>query len=210
MTKITWKDPTSLPLVASGVMFAPSTGGSSRYSVTARREVILAAGAIQTPALMQLSGIGDSNVLNAVGVRTLIDLKTVGRNLQEQVCIFVGLFSGWSLMYLQTMNSLGANSNGFNPGGRGPSDAIAFPNIYQVFGSQANSQISTMRSSLSSWAASQANNALSASALQEIFQIQANLIVNNSGRFYIATPNRCLMSFLAPIVELFYDTGFPA
>lgn len=95
---------------------------------------------------------------------------------------------------LQTMNSLGAKGNGFNTGGNGPSDAIAYPNIYQVFGSQASSKVSTMQSSLASWAASQANNALSADALQQIYQVQANLIANNN----------------APIVELFYDTGYPA
>ena len=91
------------------------------------------------------------------------------------------------------MNSLGAGGNGFNKDGQGPSDAIAFPNIYQVFGAQADSQISNIQSSLSSWAASQANNALSASALQEIFEIQANLIINNSGMYCIASPNNCLM-----------------
>jgi hypothetical protein len=107
------------------------------------------------------------------------------------------------------MNSLGAGGDGFDKGGRGPSDAIAFPNIHQVFGSQADSQISNIRSSLPSWAASQAINGLSASALQEIFEIQANLIINDSGRYYIAPPNSCLMWILAPIVELFYDTGYP-
>jgi hypothetical protein len=87
------------------------------------------------------------------------------------------------------MNSLGANGNGFKKDGRGPSDAIAFPNIRQVFGAQADSQIAHIQSSLSSWAASQAKNALSASALQEIFGIQANLIVNNSGVYCIAASN---------------------
>ena len=96
-------------------------------------------------------------------------------------------------MWLQTMNSLGAGGNGFNTDGQGPSDAIAFPNIHQVFGAQADSQISTIQSSLSSWAASQANNALSASALEEIFQIQANLIVNDSGMYRTTPPNNFLM-----------------
>ena len=88
MTNITWANSTGLPLVTSGVEFAPSGGGSLRYLVNARREVILAAGAIQTPVLLQLSGIGDSNVLDPIGITTRIDLKTVGRNLQEQVCTF--------------------------------------------------------------------------------------------------------------------------
>jgi choline dehydrogenase len=41
----------------------------------------------QTPALLQLSGIGDSDLLGSLGITTLIDLKTVGRNLQEQVSL---------------------------------------------------------------------------------------------------------------------------
>jgi choline dehydrogenase-like flavoprotein len=91
------------------------------------------------------------------------------------------------------MNSLGAKGNGFNKGGDGPADAIAYPNIYQLFGNQASSMVQEIQSSLGSWASSQAGSALSASALEQIYQVQAGLIVNNS----------------APVVELFYDTGFP-
>ncbi len=39
----------------------------------------------QSPALLQLSGVGDSDVLGPLGINTHIDLKTVGKNLQEQV-----------------------------------------------------------------------------------------------------------------------------
>jgi hypothetical protein len=75
----------------------------------------------------------------------------------------------------------GAGGNGFNPGGKGPSNVIAYPNVYQLFGSQASSIVSKIRSSIASWAAAEQGSAYSAAALQEIFQIQANLIVNNSG-----------------------------
>ncbi|KAF7980096.1 hypothetical protein HWV62_39910 [Athelia sp. TMB] len=177
VTQINWANSsTSGAVTAAGVTFAPIGGGSYRHVVTAKREVIIAAGAIQTPALLQLSGVGDSAILGPLGIKSVLDLKTVGRNLQEQ-----------------TMNSLGAGGN-FNSAGSGPSDAIAYPNIHQVFGSKAAAQISTIQSSLGTWASSQARNALSASALQQIFAVQADLIVNQS----------------APIVELFYDTGYPA
>ncbi|KAJ7075948.1 hypothetical protein B0H15DRAFT_610386 [Mycena belliarum] len=176
VTKINWSNPGSVPLKAKGVEYAYWTNSATRYNVAARREVIIAAGAIQTPALLQLSGIGDSAILNPLGITTQIDLKTVGKNLQEQ-----------------TMNSLGANGNGFNKDGDGPSDAIAYPNIYELFGSQAAAKVSQIQGNLSTWAASQASSALSADALQQIFQVQANLIINNN----------------APVVELFYDTGFP-
>ena len=80
------------------------------------------------------------------------------------------------------MNNLGARGNGFNWGGRGPSDAIAYPNLYQVFGSKANDTVNKIRSSIPTWAASQAGSALSADALKQIYQVQADLIINNNGR----------------------------
>jgi hypothetical protein len=85
------------------------------------------------------------------------------------------------LNLLQTQNNLGAASNGFNTGGNGPSDAIAFPNLYQVFGAQANTTVSKITSSIPTWAASQAGSALSAAALQQIYQVQADLIINKNG-----------------------------
>lgn len=176
VTKINWGN-TTIPITAAGVEFAPASGGSTRYTANARREVIVAAGAIQTPALLQLSGIGDSAILGPLNIPTLVDLQTVGRNLQEQ-----------------TQSNLGATGNGFNPGGSGPSDAIAFPNIYQVFGAQANASVSKIRSSIPTWATSQAASGLSAAALQQIYQVQADLIINSN----------------APVSELFYDTGYPS
>jgi choline dehydrogenase-like flavoprotein len=188
-----------VPLKASGVEFASAAGGTARFTALARREVIIAGGAIQvgssifflhlsaklhnqTPALLQLSGIGDSAILGPLGIKTEIDLKTVGRNLQEQVrCSTISYEAGVDPIFLQTMNSLGANGNGFDKGGRGPSDCIAFPNIYQLFGSQASAKVSQIQSSLATWATSQATSALSAAALQTIFQVQADLIINKNG-----------------------------
>ncbi|MEO1091411.1 MAG: choline dehydrogenase [Pseudomonadota bacterium] len=57
--------------------------------VRARREVVLAAGAINSPQLLMLSGIGPRHMLNAVGVRTRRHLPGVGRNLQDHTELFV-------------------------------------------------------------------------------------------------------------------------
>ena len=55
-------------------------------SFTARREVILTAGAVDTPKLMQLSGFGDGSTLFARGIETRKHLPAVGRNLQDHLC----------------------------------------------------------------------------------------------------------------------------
>lgn len=55
--------------------------------VAARKEVILSAGAFQSPTLLELSGIGDTAVLQSAGITTLLDLPGVGSNLQDHVRI---------------------------------------------------------------------------------------------------------------------------
>jgi choline dehydrogenase len=53
--------------------------------VTASREVILSAGAVNSPQLLMLSGIGEPNQLRAVGVEPRHDLVGVGANLQDHL-----------------------------------------------------------------------------------------------------------------------------
>jgi len=54
-----------------------------RRAIRARREVILAAGAVGSPQLMQVSGIGPRGVLEKAGVPVAHALEGVGRNLQD-------------------------------------------------------------------------------------------------------------------------------
>lgn len=57
------------------------------HDVTATREVILAAGAIGSPHLLQLSGIGPGDALRAHNVITRVELPGVGANLQDHLQI---------------------------------------------------------------------------------------------------------------------------
>lgn len=52
-------------------------------TLRAEREVILAGGAVNSPQLLQLSGIGDPDHLHGLGIDTLHDLRGVGRNLHD-------------------------------------------------------------------------------------------------------------------------------
>jgi len=54
----------------------------------AEREVLLAAGSIGSPVLLQLSGIGPAQVLSAAGVKTIHELPGVGANLQDHLEVY--------------------------------------------------------------------------------------------------------------------------
>lgn len=72
-------------LIASGVTFISKDGNIS--SVTAKLEVILAAGSVHTPTVLQRSGIGPKNILEEAGIETLLDLPGVGQNFQDHATL---------------------------------------------------------------------------------------------------------------------------
>ncbi|WP_284617337.1 GMC family oxidoreductase [Aquabacterium humicola] len=65
-------------------------GGALRQ-VHARREVLLCAGALQSPQILMLSGIGPGEHLQQVGIRTLLDLPGVGAQLHDHVDVVLGV-----------------------------------------------------------------------------------------------------------------------
>lgn len=69
---------------ATGVMVRHKNGLVKEY--LARREVILAAGAIESPKLLQLSGVGDAALLQEHDVPVVHHLPAVGKNLQDHLC----------------------------------------------------------------------------------------------------------------------------
>jgi len=73
---------------ATGVSFVPvSSGPVSNHTaletvVRARKEVIVAAGGIHSPQVLQLSGIGPRKLLSSAKIETIVDLPGVGQNFQ--------------------------------------------------------------------------------------------------------------------------------
>lgn len=61
--------------------------GNERRQVLARREVIVSAGAVQSPGLLQHSGIGPGALLTKFGKQVVKDMPSVGRNLQDHLGI---------------------------------------------------------------------------------------------------------------------------
>ncbi len=70
--------------VAKGVEYLR---GGSQQTATARREVLLSAGAIGSPQLLELSGIGDPQLLRRLEIPVVAALERVGGGLQDHVCV---------------------------------------------------------------------------------------------------------------------------
>lgn len=68
---------------ATGVQLS---GVGGKKVVSARREVILSAGSLQSPQLLEISGIGDAKLLQKHGIPVVVDLPGVGENMQDH-CI---------------------------------------------------------------------------------------------------------------------------
>jgi choline dehydrogenase len=88
---------------ASGVEYGRA-GGEDRF-VEARRETILAAGAIGSPQILQLSGIGPGSLLQWHGIPVVHDLPGVGENLHDHLQIRMQ----FKVRNVRTLNTL-ANS----------------------------------------------------------------------------------------------------
>lgn len=82
MTKVTLQG-----RVAKAVEFVPSTAQSSTPDntkiVRARKEIILSAGTIHSPQILQNSGIGPRSVLESASVSVKVELPGVGQNFQD-------------------------------------------------------------------------------------------------------------------------------
>jgi choline dehydrogenase len=74
--------------------------------IAADKEVILAAGAIHSPKLLMLSGVGEAKALRSLGIEVVEDLPGVGQNLQDHV-----LLSGVVFKYKGKMPDRPADSN---------------------------------------------------------------------------------------------------
>ncbi len=58
-------------------------------NITAEREVILCGGAVNTPQILLLSGVGPADELRRLGIPVVLDLPGVGRNLQDHLDILL-------------------------------------------------------------------------------------------------------------------------
>ncbi|MFT3836039.1 MAG: GMC family oxidoreductase [Myxococcaceae bacterium] len=94
VTRIIWDESGAQPRAAGveyvqashvyGASLQQAPAPTERHSVAALREVVISAGAFNTPQLLMLSGVGPKPALTALGIDTVIDRPGVGQNLQDR------------------------------------------------------------------------------------------------------------------------------
>jgi len=120
---------------ASGVEYRDGRG--TLHEATARRGVILSAGAIESPKLLQLSGIGAADQLRSLGIDVLVDNPAVGENLQEHPVMPMVFGVTVPTLNLE-LNARGIVKHGVDFLVRGKGAATAPPTHAFVFGRLAD------------------------------------------------------------------------
>ncbi|VDC00531.1 unnamed protein product [Peniophora sp. CBMAI 1063] len=106
-------------LTATGVEFGYH---QKIHQANANREVLLSAGTIQSPKLLELSGIGNPAILTDLGVEPIIDLPSVGENVQEHLHVAIT----WELKDSPHLQEIGPirTSSDIDPGASSPPGLI--------------------------------------------------------------------------------------
>ncbi|KAL1857305.1 hypothetical protein Plec18170_003424 [Paecilomyces lecythidis] len=94
--------------IATAVELAGNQGDASHRIITARREIIVSAGAYRSPQILMLSGLGPQKDLQEHGIETVLDLPDVGRHFQDHCCVN----QWWKLR--EPENGLSVGSPAFN------------------------------------------------------------------------------------------------
>ncbi|KAF3003249.1 hypothetical protein E8E14_001043 [Neopestalotiopsis sp. 37M] len=81
VTQVLWKTTTG-NATASGVRFI-DTGGANCTHEAYGRHIVLSAGIIQSPQILQHSGVGDPLVLSPLGIKTIVHNENVGTSLRD-------------------------------------------------------------------------------------------------------------------------------
>ncbi|EMD33589.1 hypothetical protein CERSUDRAFT_107938 [Gelatoporia subvermispora B] len=94
------------PVHFDGIEMAQSLSGP-RFTISAKKEVIVCAGAINTPQLLQLSGIGNTTLIRSAGIEPILELSDVGQHLADHPF----LTNSWFVNSTQTADEITRNAN---------------------------------------------------------------------------------------------------
>jgi choline dehydrogenase len=153
VTQILFGERAADKLIATGVEYTNEEGHPT--SISAKKEVVISAGAYISPVLLEASGIGNPNILARSGVEPKVDLPSVGEGLQDQPL--------WVLMF-QAKEEI-----------TGQVPFAAFASAQDIFGANTNTIAASTKDELALWSdiiSKRLNGGISASALLERFKVQ--------------------------------------
>lgn len=163
VNKIVWSNDSHTEATAIGV---ETTGLNGTEIIYASKEVILSAGSLKSPVILELSGIGNPDILSKYDIPVKVNISTVGENLQDQTNNGLAYDARQTFLGLPTFSIL--------------------PSAKQIFGDKVSHIASTINSSLSDYAdavAKFSNGAVKAENVLLAFQIQWNLLFNSEVPF---------------------------
>ncbi|KAF9002545.1 hypothetical protein BDQ17DRAFT_1357062 [Cyathus striatus] len=162
-TKIVWKAKAlSEPPTPEGVAFEIPTSSSQSFVARVAKEVIVTCGSIGSPKFLELSGIGDRKLLESFNISAVVDLPSVGTNLQDQANIVTEF----------TATDILNSSIGHAPAG----GAAAFVTLSQLLGPDAAADyVQSLQSTISTRAKSIVSSgaAVSVNGMEKMLTIQA-------------------------------------
>ncbi|KAK6000982.1 hypothetical protein QM012_003065 [Aureobasidium pullulans] len=177
--RMTWDGASknSTPRV-DGVQFTDASG--KQKTISAKKEVILSAGALRSPLILELSGIGNSAILQQHGIDVKVDLPTVGENLQDQ--------------------TTGAGAYSSNTSFSGTADYVGYFSVADIFGNDTCDFNSTVRGSILQYATSvveASNGVLDQKVMEKLFMIHYDLIFKDQIPIseILVTPGQDRMDF---------------
>ncbi|KAI0085562.1 aryl-alcohol oxidase-like protein [Irpex rosettiformis] len=106
-------------------------GSKKTLTLRATKEVIVSAGAVKTPQLLMLSGIGDSAELSKLNIKTIVDLPDVGKNLQDHPFV-TGSFTVNNTNTLDVLNNATVESQQLAIWKKNHGGLLALPSGNQV------------------------------------------------------------------------------
>ncbi|GAA6053831.1 hypothetical protein JCM3770_004740 [Rhodotorula araucariae] len=203
---------------ATGVEFAAGAGNET-FTVNAKQEVILSAGVIGTPQLLQVSGVGPADLLESLNIPVVKDLPGVGMHLTDHLSGAITLntsfpFSGDPMTvdaaYKAEQLALW-KANDPSSLYTSPNDAVAYVNLTTLFGGEDAAQAfmaeiaanqSAQVEAYSTNAAVQAGyNATYSAELRDVYAStvgQAEILLSNTGT-YGGYPNSVTVQIQAAI-----------
>lgn len=154
------------PVTASGNLTAvgvQTLSNGVRHSYFAKREVILAVGALKTPQLLELSGVGNPQILVNAGILVASALSAVGEGLQDQI--------NNGLTFASTAKTSYTGQRGY----------AVYVNATDVFGSGKSRMASDLRNALANYAREVVRSNSDSTSYEQVlseFQTQYVLLFN--------------------------------